>query len=107
MKKYKIIYHIGDKPTLKTKVKKGFIFINDNEIVLRSKTENLDMRLNKIHSVSLFMLNGLGSMLEIQQEEMVVFLSVSRLCIAGQFAIINRFGTRKLKTEIERINSLQ
>jgi len=106
MKKYKIIYHIGDKPTLKTKIKRGFIFIDDNDIILHSNTENFDIKLNAVDNVALFMLNGLGSILEIREKETIIFLSVSRLCIGNQFAIINRSGTRKLKSEIERINSL-
>ena len=106
MKKYKIIYHVGDKPTLKTKINKGIILIDNDEIKIYSKTEKFDLCLNTVQSVSLFMLNGLGSMLEIRQENMVVFLSVSRLCVGSLFVIINRFATRKLKTEIERFNFL-
>ena len=106
MKKYKIIYHIGDKPTLKTKINKGIILIDNDEIKIHSKTEKFDLCLNAVQSVSLFMLNGLGSMLEIRQENTVFFLSVTRLCIGSLFAIINRSETRKLKTEIERLNFL-
>ncbi len=100
MKRYKVIYHIGDSIGLKTKVDKGLLFVDGSSFTIQ--TNDRKIVLDGIRSVSLFMLNGLGSMLKVQYGETTIFIAVVRFCI-GQFATGNFFGTRELKEDLEAI----
>ena len=105
MKKFRVIYHSGDEIDIRTKVSSGFVVFDNDEIKLISKTGSNIANFTVAFRVSLFMMNGLGSMLKIELDNATVFLSVVRFCIAGQFAVVNAIGTRKLKTLLESINS--
>ena len=106
MKKYKVIYHIGDAIDVKTKVDFGFIVFENKELKLVSKIGDSIRRLADISQISLFMMNGLGSMLKIVVDDSTIFLSVVRFCIAGKFVMGNAIGTRNLKTLLESCNSI-
>ena len=103
MEKFRVIYHIGDEIDIKTKVASGYVVFDDEEIKLISKTGGNIANFTDTYRVSLFMMNGLGSMLKIEIDNATVFLSVVRFCVAGQFAMGNAVGTRKLKTLLESI----
>lgn len=105
MGKYKVIYHIGDTIDIKTKVDSGFVIFEDEKIELRSKTGNVIADFANMTQISLFMQYGVGSMLKTRIDNRTVFLSVVRFCIAGQFAVANAIGTRKLKVLLESRNS--
>lgn len=100
MKRYKVIYHIGDSVGLKTKAEQGFLFIDGASVFIITKDQKNKISIEDIRSVSLFMLNGLGSMLNVKFGPSTIFISVLRFCI-GQFATTNFFGTRELKRELE------
>jgi hypothetical protein len=101
-KTYKVIYHIGESINLKTKVLSGHIYVEKDNVVLYSKKEKTSSKLDNISAVSLFMLNGFGSMLKLEQNGRTLWISVVRFCIGEQFALVNAVGTRKLMKEIER-----
>ena len=104
MKKYRVIYHIGDKVDIKTKVESGFVILDNSEIKLINKTGDCIANLVDISKISLHILNGLGSMLRITVGDRTFYISVVRFCIAGQFAVINAMGTRKLRALLETYN---
>lgn len=104
MKKFKVIYYIGEKVDLKTKVNLGFVVVENGEAKLISKSDECVAILQNTSQVSLFMMNGLGSMLKINAEKDFIFLSVIRFCIAEQFALVNAIGTRNLKSILESCN---
>jgi hypothetical protein len=101
MKKFRVIYHIWDKVDIKTKVEAGFVVFDNDEIKLISKTGSNIVNIVDIYRIYLFMMYGLGSMLKIEIDSVTVFLSVVRFCVAGQFAMGNAMGTRKLKALLE------
>jgi len=105
MKKYKVAYYIGDEIGIRTKVESGFVLYNDNELKLKSKIGICVADLMDTSQISLFMLHGLGSVLKIQVNNLTIFLSVVRFCIAGQFVLVNRSGTRKLRELLESYNT--
>lgn len=99
MKQYKVIYHIGDSIGLKTKVSKGKLWVDGSSVFIQTKDQKI--QLDGIRSVALFMLNGLGSMLNVKYgETTTIFIAVVRFCV-GQFATGNFFGTRELKGDLE------
>lgn len=106
LKKFKVIYYIGDNVDIKTKVKSGVVIIDNKEMNLNSKTGKHISSLVNVSQVELVMMHGLGSMLRMEMGNCALFLSVVRCCIAGQFVIINAFGTRKLKNILESHNTI-
>ena len=101
LNRYKVAYHIGDTIGIKTKVESGFVVFDNNEFKLTTRTGSYVASLTNISQISLFMLHGLGSTLKIQTVNSTIFLSVVRFCMAGQFILVNRFSTRKLKKLLE------
>ena len=92
MKPFRIIYHCGDELTLRTKVKSGRLADDNGILTIVPRREQQTIVLDAIHSVGLFMMNGLGSCLKIRNGDST---------IAGQFSVGNMFGTRKLKALLE------
>ncbi len=100
MKRYKVIYYIGNSVDIKTVVNEGFLFIDGPSVFIISKDQKSRIQIEQMKSVSLFMLNGLGSMLKVHFETKTLFISVYRFSIDGQFAMTNFFGTRQLKKDL-------
>lgn len=93
---FKIIYHIGNSINIKTKVKTGKLTINQKTIqITDSKTQ--EKILIKVKKAELTKMSLGGHIIKITDtQEKIIFISVVRLSIKGQFAIINYFKTKKL-----------
>jgi len=102
MKSFKVIYHIGSSLGLSTRVSSGVVVVDDVKISLLSKKGEKVADLTDISNLSLSMQNGLGRIIKFNLEGRTFFLAVVRFCIAGQFAMGNFVGTRKLKNILAR-----
>ena len=61
---YKIIYHIGEEITLKTKVDSGKLLIESDSISILGKS-NLNIPFSNISKIDMFWMHGLGRMLKL------------------------------------------
>jgi hypothetical protein len=96
---YKVIYHNGEEISVKTKVKTGRLSLSESLLTVTGR-DPFCIPISSLQSVDLFRLHGLGRMLRIVHNRGTFFVSVVRFCLFGQFAIINFFGTGKLKDEL-------
>ena len=97
---YKVIFHAGDNISVETKVKTGRLSMTETNLAVTGR-DPFSLPLSSLQSVGLFRLHGTGRMLRIVHDRGTLFVSVVRFCLFGQFAIINFFGTGKLKDELE------
>ena len=102
---YKVIFHAGDDISIKTKVKTGRLTLSGGDLIVTDR-DPISLPLSSLRSVELFRLHGTGRILRIMHDQGTLFVSVVRFCLFGEFAIINFFGTGKLKEEIEAAISL-
>jgi len=96
---YRIIYHVGDEVTLKTKVASGVLCLDADSVNISGDTSFL-VPYSDIRTVAMFRLNGLGRMLKLVCSDRTLFISVTRLNLFGYFAIINFFKTGRLCEEL-------
>lgn len=102
VRSYKVIYHLGDSISLKTKVKNGRLKVTSYNIIISGK-EAINISLKDIVCVELFRLNGLGRMIKLTlSNDGFLFVSVVRCLISGQFAIINFLKTGQLQKSLEK-----
>lgn len=93
----KVLYHVGEAVDKDTILKKGRIQEYSRPLVMEAKDKNIV--LDAIKTVELIKLNGLGTMVKLQNNTDTIFLSVPRIYIpiGTGFAIINYFATKELK----------
>ena len=99
---YKVMYHVGPDISLKTKVNEGILTIRDGAVSIEGKAP-FDLPLENITSVELFRLHGLGRMIKVCCGEQNLFVSVIRFNFFGYFALINFFGTGRLRDELSKV----
>ena len=97
----KVLYHIGSTIGNDTIVKRGTIDENNCSLILESGDR---IAFDNLKRVDLFKLNGLGTMITLQNGLSTVFLTVPRVFfnIGTGFAIINILATKKLKIIIDK-----
>jgi hypothetical protein len=100
MERFKVFFHPGETPGLKTRVRKGFAEVSESGLCLESAGDP-PIRIAKeaIRSVTMFRLYGLGRVIRVDHSEGTLFLSVVRLMI-GQFAFVNFLRTGRLKEQL-------
>ena len=93
----KVLYHVGATIGADTIVKKGLICEDSRPLMIEAEDENII--LDSLKSVEFVKLNGLGTMIKLQNNSDIIYLTVPRIYIdkGNGFAIINFFATRKLK----------
>ena len=99
---YKVLYHVGEAVGLKTKAAVGRLSLEDGHLVIRGEsTVSIDVA--ALRSVELFRLHGTGRMLKVVHTEGTLFVAVIRFCLFGLFAVVNFFGTGRLKDELQAV----
>ena len=102
-KKYKVFFHRGDELTIKTKVAKGYAWLDESGLHVEGPG-GFDIPANDLQHVELFRLHGLGRVLQIEFRDGRLFLSAIRAMI-GQFAFIDFLKTSALQKEISAVAS--
>jgi len=89
------VYHFGKTIGLSTKADKGeLVIVNDSIKVIGKDTTNIPF--DKITSVQRHIINGLGTMIQVDMDTTSFFVTEVRLNICGEFVIINKMGTEDL-----------
>jgi hypothetical protein len=97
-KKYKVFFHRGDELTVKTKVAKGYAWLDESGLHLEGPG-GFAIPSSDLQYAELFRLHGLGRVVQIEYRNGRLFLSVIRAMI-GQFAFINFLKTGALQQEV-------
>lgn len=99
--KAKIIYHIGNNINSQTIMKKGFIYVDEQNPRIEFVNGMYD--LDNIKNAELYKMNGLGTMIKLINGEDTVYFAVPRIFIdkGTGFAILNYFATKKLYDAIK------
>lgn len=104
--KFKIIYHVGDRLRIDTKLIPGKLSI-DKEIISISGQTPLEIKLSTLKKIELFRLHGLGSIIEINNQEKRIFITIPHLSIAGFHTKSNLIKTVNIFKTIENYNQHQ
>jgi hypothetical protein len=99
--RYKVIYHVGQELTIKTKVSSGTLTFQDESLCI-SGTSALTIPFSSVTSVDMFRLHGLGRMIKMVCNERTIYLTVVRLNLFGYFVIINFFRAGELYESLKR-----
>lgn len=93
----KVLYHVGATIGADTIIKKGLICEDARPLMIEAEDTNIVF--DAIKSIEFVKLNGLGTMIKLQNNSDIIYLAVPRIFIdkGTGFAIINFFATRKLK----------
>src|SRR5438309_10794303 len=97
---YKVLYHVGESVSLKTKCPTGCLSIEDHRVLIRGSPE-ISIPVESLRSVELFRLHGMARMLKIQHSGGTLFVSVIRFSLFGLFGVVNFFGTGRLQDELD------
>ncbi|MFY9561142.1 MAG: hypothetical protein WAQ52_12985 [Terriglobales bacterium] len=100
---YKVFFHRGDELSLRTKVERGEVWLDDAGLHISNTSEFLIPSADLL-AAELFRLHGLGRVIRVEHRQGRLFLSVIRLMI-GQFAFINFLKTGKLHKELVAVVS--
>jgi hypothetical protein len=106
--KYKVFFHRGNDLTVKTRVERGYVWLDDNGLNIDGPGGQFSIPKTDLLSVELFRLHGLGRVIRIQTRSGHFFVSVVRFMI-GQFAAINFFKTGTLHERLRamvRVDSM-
>ena len=93
--KYKIIYHVGNELTIKTKADSGYLVFNESSIFI-SGTSTLEVPYTSMIKIEMFRLHGLGRMIKLVCADCTIFFAVIRLNIFGYFVFIDFLKTGRL-----------
>lgn len=104
MKHMKVLYHIGREIGSETIMKKGVINENSRPLLLEGETA---IMLDDIRQVELYKLNGIGTMIKLQNGSDILFLTVPRLYfdVGNGFVLINSFATKRLKGLLDTLKN--
>ena len=99
----KVLYHIGETIGKETIVKKGFLKEDARPIVIES--EEGKVFLDHLTYVGFFRMDGLGTMIKLQNGPDTIYLTVPRfyLEIGTGLAVVNYFATKKLKRFLDSV----
>jgi hypothetical protein len=92
---YRVMYHVGDALTLRTKVLRGRASLTRDALTITGPSP-VELPLRDLHAAELFRLHGLGRCVRISHEKGVVYVSVVRFVLFGYFAVINFLRTGEL-----------
>lgn len=103
MKNYKILYYIGDFIGIETIVSKGTLIEENHGLYIESDNERIS--LNTASYCELIKLNGLGTMVKLENGRETIFLAAYRIFIniGTGFAITNYLGTINIKKNLDTI----
>jgi hypothetical protein len=93
--KYKVIYHVGNDLSLKTKVHSGTLAFDSEHISISGRSP-LIIAYSSFRDVEMFRLHGLGRMIKLVCADRIMFVTVVRLNLFGYFVIINFFKAGRL-----------
>jgi hypothetical protein len=99
--RYKIIYHVGNELTIKTRVSSGTLILK-NDMAIISDSSELTILFSDVTTVEMFRLHGLGRMIRIVCKERTIFLTAVRVNFFGYFVIINFFRTGELYESLKK-----
>jgi hypothetical protein len=88
--KYHVIYHVGETLSLRTKALEGCVELTEHALKISGPTP-VDLPVREFRRAELFRLRGLGYCIRISHGSGTVYLSVVRLVLFGNFAIVNFF----------------
>jgi hypothetical protein len=97
---YKVMYYQGEEIGVRTRVKVGPLSLEDGRLLIRGEPQ-VSISLPALRSVELFRLHGTSRMLRVVHEGGTLFVSVIRFSLFGLFAMVNFFGTGRLRDELE------
>jgi len=97
---YKVFFHQGDELSLKTRVERGEVWIDAAGLHVNGSRNSVSIPSTEILSVELFRLHGLGRVVRVEHSRGRLFISVVRLMIGNQFALINFFRTGELHKKL-------
>jgi len=97
---YRVIYHVGDAVTLKTRVNSGTLTFDAASIRIAGQNP-LTIDFSSVKNVELFRLHGLGRMINLVCTDRSVFLTVIHINLFGYFVIINHFKVGKLCQQLK------
>lgn len=98
---FRIVYHIGAKPDLSTKMLAGRAEIDATHLEINGQTK-IRIPLSEIRDAELFRFQASMRMISFRWKEQSFFLAVVRINIGGYFAIGNYFGAGRLFNMIEQ-----
>jgi hypothetical protein len=101
--KYRVFFHRGNELGLKTKVLKGYAWLDNSSLHVEGP-ESFDIPIDELRQATMFRLHGLGRVIQVEHRHGRLFLSVTRLMI-GQFAFINFFKTGQLYKELSALTN--
>jgi hypothetical protein len=96
--KYKVFFYFGDELTIKTKVSRGYAWLDDSGLHIEGPG-GIDIPSGDLQHAELFRLHGLGRVIQIEYRHGRLFLSVIRFMI-GQFATINFLKTGAFQKQL-------
>lgn len=89
MARYKVIYHIGDEISLKTRAKAGVLELGAGNLRIEGRDAPVNIPWDSIDGVEMFRLHGLGRMIKVTTKAATLFLTVVRINLGGAFIVIN------------------
>src|SRR5919108_2904194 len=92
---YRVMYHVGDRLTLHTKVLRGRASLTPDVFRIRGPRP-IEIPLRDVRAAELFRLHGLGRCVRITHENGTVYVSVVRFVLFGYVAMINFLRTGEL-----------
>jgi hypothetical protein len=102
-KKYKVAFYSGHEVTIKTRMEKGYAWLDDKGLYLDGPSNQLFISKTEVLSAEIFKLHGTASVIRVEHRGGTLFLSVIRFLIGGQFMLVNFYGTLKLQEQLEAI----
>ncbi len=97
--RYKVVFREGPEIGIKVKGYSGWLTFDDKQIRIVGEREFI-LPLESVLKVEIFRLYGLGRMIRITHPQGILFVTVVRFCIAGRFATVDFFKTKRLLTQI-------
>jgi len=97
---YKVLYHVGESVSLKTKAATGRLSLADDRVLVRGSPD-VSIPFDSLRSVELIRLHGMGRMLKIVSVPDTLFVSVIRFNLFGFFAVVNFLATGRLHKELQ------
>lgn len=93
--KYRVLYHVGDSVSLRTKALKGRLALTQDVLKITGPSP-VELPVRELRSAELFRLHGLGRCIRISHDSGTLYVSVIRFLLYGYFAVINFFRTGDL-----------
>lgn len=100
MQRYKVFFHLGEELNIKTRVEKGWAWVDEKGLNVASGTETFTI--SGVSAVELFRLHGSTRVIRVEHSGGRLFLSVVRWMV-GQFAVVNFLKTGAFRDRIAEL----